>query len=89
MTRSLLAIALILTTGAAAAAYPDKPITMVVAYSPGGGTDLIARHIQPYLEKYLGGGAKIVIELTLAFLSVVTNSSGSNAAPMPGMCSDV
>jgi len=61
MTRSLLAIALILTTGAAAAAYPDKPITMVVAYSPGGGTDLIARHIQPFLEKYLGGGARIVI----------------------------
>src|SRR5687768_8252784 len=61
MTRSLLAIALILTAGAAAAAYPDKPITMVVAYSPGGGTDLIARHIQPFLEKYLGGGARIVI----------------------------
>jgi len=45
----------------AGAAWPDKPITMVVAYSPGGGTDLIARAVQPYLEKYLGGGAKVVI----------------------------
>jgi tripartite-type tricarboxylate transporter receptor subunit TctC len=61
MTRWLLAIALVLTTGAAAAAYPEKPITMIVAYSPGGGTDLIARHIQPFLEKYLGGGARVVI----------------------------
>ena len=43
------------------AAYPEKPINLVVAYSPGGGTDLIARAIQPFLEKYLGGGARIVI----------------------------
>src|SRR2546426_3741526 len=34
---------------------------MIVAYSPGGGTDLVARAVAPYLEKYLGGGAKFVI----------------------------
>ena len=34
---------------------------MTVAYPPGGGTDLVARALAPYLEKYLGGGAKIVI----------------------------
>src|SRR5437879_12978902 len=34
---------------------------MIVAYSPGGGTDLVARALAPYLEKYLGGGAKFVI----------------------------
>src|SRR2546430_14412093 len=34
---------------------------MIVAYSPGGGTDLVARALAPYLEKYLGGGAKLVI----------------------------
>ncbi len=45
----------------AAAAYPEKPITMLVAYSAGGGTDLVARAITPYIEKYLGGGAKLVI----------------------------
>jgi tripartite-type tricarboxylate transporter receptor subunit TctC len=43
------------------AAYPERPITMLVAYSPGGGTDLVARALAPYIEKYLGGGAKIVI----------------------------
>ena len=45
----------------AAAAYPERPITMYVSYSPGGGTDLVARAIAPYMEKYLGNGAKIVV----------------------------
>jgi tripartite-type tricarboxylate transporter receptor subunit TctC len=45
----------------ARAAYPEKPISMIVAYAPGGGTDLVARALAPYIEKYLGGGAKIVI----------------------------
>ena len=62
LQRFIVAAALALAASIAHAAFPaDKPITLVVAYSPGGGTDLIARHIQPYLEKYLGGGAKIVI----------------------------
>ena len=44
------------------AAYPEeRVINMLVAYSPGGGTDLIARAIAPYIEKYLGGGAKIAV----------------------------
>src|SRR5262245_60362492 len=61
MKRLLLAVMFVLS-GAAHAAWPtDKPITMFVAYSPGGGTDLIARAILPYLEKYIGGGARIVI----------------------------
>lgn len=45
----------------ALAAYPERPITMIIAYSPGGGTDLVARALAPYIEKYLGGEAKIVI----------------------------
>ena len=39
-----------LTATASAAGYPDRPITMIVAYGPGGGTDLIARLIAPYVE---------------------------------------
>jgi len=59
--RGLLLAAALAFPGAAAAAYPDKPISMIVAYSPGGGTDLIARQIAPFIEKYLGGGARIII----------------------------
>ena len=59
--KHLLCAVLFVLCGGAHAAYPEKPITMIVAYSPGGGTDLIARAIAPYLEKYLGGGARMVI----------------------------
>jgi tripartite-type tricarboxylate transporter receptor subunit TctC len=59
--KRLMALVLSMVAGAAAAAYPERPITMIVAYSAGGGTDLVARAIAPYIEKQLGGGAKIVI----------------------------
>lgn len=58
---AVVAVTATLVPGTAAAAYPEKPITMLVAYSAGGGTDLVARAIAPYIEKYLGGAAKIVI----------------------------
>lgn len=45
----------------AAAAYPERPINMIVAYAPGGGTDLIARAIAPFIEKYLGAGTRILV----------------------------
>lgn len=34
--------------------YPSKPITMICAYSAGGGSDLAARMVAKYTEKYLG-----------------------------------
>jgi tripartite-type tricarboxylate transporter receptor subunit TctC len=42
--------------------YPARPIRMIVAYAPGGGTDIIARVLARYMEKYLGNDAKIVVE---------------------------
>jgi tripartite-type tricarboxylate transporter receptor subunit TctC len=59
--RLLLVAAFILFPGTAIAAYPERPITLIVAYPPGGGTDLVARALAPYVEKYLGGGAKLVV----------------------------
>lgn len=40
--------------GAASAAYPDHPIRLVVPFSPGGGTDLIARTLGQEMGKDLG-----------------------------------
>jgi tripartite-type tricarboxylate transporter receptor subunit TctC len=34
--------------------YPDRPIKMIVAYSPGGATDIVARLIGGEMEKLLG-----------------------------------
>ena len=36
------------------AAYPERPITLVVSYPPGGTVDLVARVLGPELEKILG-----------------------------------
>jgi tripartite-type tricarboxylate transporter receptor subunit TctC len=44
----------------ARADYPDKPIHIVVSYTPGGTVDLLARALAPYLEK--AWGQQIVVE---------------------------
>lgn len=50
-----LAAAFALAAGAAfAQTYPDRPITMIVPYPPGGNTDLMARALQPELSAALG-----------------------------------
>ncbi|GAB1575197.1 tripartite tricarboxylate transporter substrate binding protein [Bordetella petrii] len=45
----------------ARAEYPEHPINLIVSYGPGGGTDLTARALAPFIEKYLGNGARIVV----------------------------
>lgn len=57
----LLSAAALFATSAAHAAWPEQPIKMIVAYGPGGGTDITARLIAPYLAKYLGNNANIVV----------------------------
>jgi tripartite-type tricarboxylate transporter receptor subunit TctC len=43
-----------LCAGAHAASYPDKPITAIVPFPPGGSTDAIARAIAPKMQQTLG-----------------------------------
>ncbi len=53
-------LAITMLTGCAAAApaekYPTKPILAIVAFNPGGGTDIAARTILRFAEKYAGVG---------------------------------
>jgi len=49
-----------LAAGAAAAAYPERPITLIVPWGAGGGTDATARIIGSLLEKELGQPVSVV-----------------------------
>ena len=42
------------------AAYPDRPITMIANYTPGGSADLSARALAKYAEKQLGQPVAVV-----------------------------
>ena len=47
------AVAAVVFPGLAHAAYPERPITMIVPWGAGGGTDAVARIIASELEKEL------------------------------------
>ena len=47
-------------TAAACAAYPERAVSMVVAYAPGGGSDISARAFEPFLSKTLGASIAVV-----------------------------
>jgi len=55
-----IAVGTLFVGGHAAAAYPDRPITLVVPYNAGGPTDAMARFLQGPLQKELG--VTIVVE---------------------------
>lgn len=51
---SALAASLLLAAGTAHAAYPDHPVRVVVGFSPGGPTDVVARAFASYASQALG-----------------------------------
>ncbi|MHA6729196.1 Bug family tripartite tricarboxylate transporter substrate binding protein [Devosia sp. A369] len=57
---SLSAVAMLSAMPAWAQAYPERPITLVIGYPAGGGTDIQARALVPYLEKALG--TSVIVE---------------------------
>jgi len=59
--------------------FPSKPIRMVVGYAPGGGTDVMARLLQPVLSERLG--QQIVIENRPGAGTNIATEAVLNAAP--------
>jgi tripartite-type tricarboxylate transporter receptor subunit TctC len=48
------ALALAFATGAQAQTFPNRPVTIIIPYPPGGLIDLVARALQPFLQQELG-----------------------------------
>ncbi len=63
----------------AQAEYPNKPITLVVAYPPGGSTDLVGRLIGGELSKRLG--QTVIIENVGGAGGAIGAQRVANAAP--------
>ncbi len=61
MKKTLLALATAVAAGPIWAAFPDKPITLVVPFAAGGPTDKVARDFAEAMRKPLGG-ATVVVE---------------------------
>jgi tripartite-type tricarboxylate transporter receptor subunit TctC len=51
---ALLGLSMTLAISAASAAYPEKPVRLIVPFAPGGGTDLIARTLGAGMAQELG-----------------------------------
>src|SRR5436305_12643349 len=60
LKRISVALGLLLTATMAVAAYPERPVTLIVPWAAGGGTDATARIIGSLLEKELGQPVNVV-----------------------------
>jgi tripartite-type tricarboxylate transporter receptor subunit TctC len=58
--KALTSLVASLLAGAAFAAYPERPITLIVPWGAGGGTDAVARMLGTLLEKDLGQPVNVV-----------------------------
>ena len=76
-----LLMALVLGTVAtvANAAWPDRPIHLIVPYPPGGGTDLLARVIGAQLEKTLG--QPVIVENKPGGSTIIGTAALTSATP--------
>jgi tripartite-type tricarboxylate transporter receptor subunit TctC len=65
--------------GSAHAAYPDRPIRLLVGFPPGGSSDAMARIVQPGVEKLLG--QTVVIENRAGASAMIAIDAVTKAMP--------
>ncbi|MFZ4289033.1 Bug family tripartite tricarboxylate transporter substrate binding protein [Variovorax sp. HJSM1_2] len=76
---ALLALGLAAAAHAQGESYPEKPVTLVVAYPPGGSTDLTGRAVADQLSKKLG--VPVVVENVGGAGGAIGAQKVSRAAP--------
>ena len=80
MIRHLTAAALLLgSAGAALAEYPERPVTLVVGWNAGGGTDLVTRFIADAVSQRTG--AEVVVENRPGAGGTIGSEQVANADP--------
>lgn len=79
MSRLWLALPVFLISAAVFAAYPERPIRLIVSYPPGGGTDVTARTIVGRLSD--GLGRQVVIDNRPGAGSTIGTDLVAKAAP--------
>jgi len=77
--RAALAAAFLFLAAGPAMAFPDRPIRLVVGFPPGGSADVVARAIQPLVEKRLG--QPLIIENKAGAGGVIATDATAKAAP--------
>jgi tripartite-type tricarboxylate transporter receptor subunit TctC len=76
---SIAAVSLFAAGHASAQTYPDRPVTMIVAFPPGGADDATARMIQDAMQKALG--QPIVIENVGGAGGMIAAAKAAHSAP--------
>jgi tripartite-type tricarboxylate transporter receptor subunit TctC len=71
--------ALAMAANATAQTYPSRPVTVVVGFAPGGGTDTVARVMQRKLGEYLGQA--IIVENRAGAGGIIGADVVAKAAP--------
>lgn len=69
----------VVTAGAALAAFPDKPIRLIVPFAPGGGTDLIARTLGNEMAKDLG--QQVIVDNKPGAGTIIGTDAAAKSAP--------
>jgi tripartite-type tricarboxylate transporter receptor subunit TctC len=81
LLRALAAASLVVLSSVAPAlaAYPEKPVTIIVPFPPGGSTDMVARAIAPHLQSKLG--QPFVVDNRAGATGAIGATAVKNAAP--------